>query len=404
MGVFSWMTSDTKKSISICGSSRGPLPVYLVTPDNKFIFEPEYQGYGIFGGYDAYCLLAKWNAPEQCVGDYETRDAEIHEEDRHLGIELALSGKPLKYPLKFAENKIPYDRLEASSTCPDQGLFYSDSDSFDDEEDEEDEGIPVKQAINRIHLPEGLNAETLLAVDTIGKLCSWEVLVNDKGGVFTLTFGFCYFGEDCEEKCSFKYCPNNLHELVEAVYKTYQDYNPDYETYARLDSSGHGTGDSPYLMCHVLEEKEMIKKGLQGLWNALEEFELGHYEPKEFPDGFTKDDLSLISGIANYGLLHAGFKFEWRHLAESFCFTYEGDMKSELVYPTASVKSWDDLACEVKKSLDAVKPLQDTLARMSLETAELANPVLRHLNDYVEDLSQLHSRFEQVAKRVKASK
>ena len=114
MGFFSWKTSDTKKSISNRYSVRGALPVYLITPYNEKIFEPNYEGYGVFGGQDAYALLAKWNCPEKCNGDVG--------HDRYIGI--LLKAKELKYPLKFAEDSgFNYEDLEAAENCPEQGYF-----------------------------------------------------------------------------------------------------------------------------------------------------------------------------------------------------------------------------------------------------------------------------------------
>lgn len=119
MSFFSWKTSDTQKSISNTYSSRGPLPVYLVTPDNEKIFEPRYQGFGIFGGFDAYALLAKWNVPEECNGDIE--------HDRLIGIVLEIERGPARFPLKFAENpQCSYDGLPRAQDDPAQGYFYND--------------------------------------------------------------------------------------------------------------------------------------------------------------------------------------------------------------------------------------------------------------------------------------
>ena len=117
MGFFSWLTSDTRKSISNRYSRRRALPVYLVTPDNEHIFEKRYEGYGEFGGFDAYALLAKWNCPEKCTGNPD--------DDRIVGINLAFSGEEIKYPLKFSQNPdARYEDLEAAERCPNQGYFY----------------------------------------------------------------------------------------------------------------------------------------------------------------------------------------------------------------------------------------------------------------------------------------
>ena len=120
MGFFSWMTSDTHRSISNRYSSRGALPVYLYCPDGTKIYEPNYEGYGDFGGKDAYALLARWNRPELCTGDDDY--------DRGIGIQIGCYDRQmarLKYPLKFAESdSLSYDELGPAVECPDQGFFY----------------------------------------------------------------------------------------------------------------------------------------------------------------------------------------------------------------------------------------------------------------------------------------
>lgn len=122
MGFFSWKTSDTDKSISNCYSERGALPVYLITPYDEAIYEENYEGYGEFGGYDAYALLAKWNRPNECNGDVD--------HDRLIGIRIGCYDEQmakLKYPLKFAENKnARYEDLAPATSCDCQGYFYND--------------------------------------------------------------------------------------------------------------------------------------------------------------------------------------------------------------------------------------------------------------------------------------
>lgn len=115
MGFFSWKTSDTHRSISNSFSVRGTFPVYLVTPDDEKILETCYEGYGIFGGHDAYALLARWNRPDACNGD--------DEHDRLIGIQL--DEKQIRYPLKFSESEgARYEHLTAAETCEEQGYFY----------------------------------------------------------------------------------------------------------------------------------------------------------------------------------------------------------------------------------------------------------------------------------------
>lgn len=62
MGYFSWKTQDTNQSISNRDSVRGALPVYMVNPKTgESYFEPDYDGYGRFGGKDYYELVAELN-------------------------------------------------------------------------------------------------------------------------------------------------------------------------------------------------------------------------------------------------------------------------------------------------------------------------------------------------------
>lgn len=135
MGFFSWETSDTKRSIANCHSSRETFPVYLLLPEGGYLEELEYDGYGCFGGHDVYALVAKWNFPEKCTGD--------EDEDRHLGIEIACHDEDnaaLKYPIKLVEDKtLCYNDVDPSINCPDQGFFYDDEDYEDGEDDWDEE-------------------------------------------------------------------------------------------------------------------------------------------------------------------------------------------------------------------------------------------------------------------------
>jgi hypothetical protein len=79
--------------------------------------EPNYDGYGNFEGKDYYELLAEMNG----LGS-----------DRMLGIELAFSGKDVKFP-NLVEDHVgwKYDP-KGPESCPLQGFFYG---SDDDEND-----------------------------------------------------------------------------------------------------------------------------------------------------------------------------------------------------------------------------------------------------------------------------
>jgi len=75
MGFFSWLTADTKKSISSIHSSRRPKTVYLINPKHhptcpaSPIREDAYEGYGVFGSTDVFMWLAKANIPADYLVD-----------------------------------------------------------------------------------------------------------------------------------------------------------------------------------------------------------------------------------------------------------------------------------------------------------------------------------------------
>jgi|AntDeeMinimDraft_5_1070356.scaffolds.fasta_scaffold16501_2 hypothetical protein len=175
MGFSSWMTADTKESIYNRYSTKGCKPVFLLQPFGRpSIQEPEYPGYGVFGGVDAIAWLAEMNfgkstaatikkARQVVFGYYiETDDViyvESGETPRNLGAEwfggsnkpvqfirsffnktITVDGKELtlidaekaglvamklptpKFPLKFSFDKnAVYEDLPASAHCPDQG-------------------------------------------------------------------------------------------------------------------------------------------------------------------------------------------------------------------------------------------------------------------------------------------
>ena len=105
MGFFSWKTADTKKSISNMYSSRGTKTVYLLRPNGKEpIIETQYEGYGEFGGVDAYEWLAENNIEDSILKMAE----KLGMDKRMLGIYMdssyyidTRSGK--KYAYKLSE-------------------------------------------------------------------------------------------------------------------------------------------------------------------------------------------------------------------------------------------------------------------------------------------------------------
>lgn len=185
MGFFSWLTSDTERSISNNYSVRETFPVYMITEDGQVFYEEEYEGYGVFEGKDIFVLAAELNGYKGDT-DEETRtlffdkiwvrgikkgdkmlvyrehfsryDEPIESEGGLCANDLISdhgwksfgdggefeewAEQGLKMPklvevLPSMENwKIAWDSLPYPQSCPDQGYFYSDDE--DEDEDFED--------------------------------------------------------------------------------------------------------------------------------------------------------------------------------------------------------------------------------------------------------------------------
>lgn len=134
MGQFSWL--DCKTGEQVLDDVRRD--VYLLVPrefGGGHIKEECYDGYGRFGGRDAYGLVAQWNCPEKCIGDDEA--------DRYVGIDIACydeQNEGLQYPIKITHDPdAVYEDCKPSPSDPNQGwLCHDDEDFYEDEEDEED--------------------------------------------------------------------------------------------------------------------------------------------------------------------------------------------------------------------------------------------------------------------------
>jgi hypothetical protein len=86
MGMFSWIAQDTNKPIYVTGyQKRGYEQRKYYMWDNKGNSwkEPDYEGYGIFGGKDYYILLAEMN---RTYGEDVTEDKK-----REEGIDIEFS-------------------------------------------------------------------------------------------------------------------------------------------------------------------------------------------------------------------------------------------------------------------------------------------------------------------------
>jgi len=178
MGFFSWKTSDTDKSIMNVHSGATVRTAYMLRPGGEAPYEEQaYEGYGVFGGKDAFVHLAEMNLPEDrrlgmdedtmrmagCAyesGYYELVADGTKHQIFHRGADIidpeitihpftydvpiaafgGLSGNEMvaqgllierqfhiDRPLKFSFNpKADYDRLPAASDCPNQGMWTDD--------------------------------------------------------------------------------------------------------------------------------------------------------------------------------------------------------------------------------------------------------------------------------------
>lgn len=147
MGQFSWIYSDTNKQLV----DDKEADAYLLVPKKfqhkygKSIYEGCYDGYGNFGGYDVYDLVADWN--KDCIPEiirrvkngtwhctvsekdienlrYYYMDEEFDCELRWLGIIMACYDEDnfaLEYPIKITSKEMEYEQADASRSDPNQG-------------------------------------------------------------------------------------------------------------------------------------------------------------------------------------------------------------------------------------------------------------------------------------------
>mgnify|MGYP003108583797 FL=1 len=122
MGMFSWKTNDTRRSIKTACSGKPTFRVYMVDHLGNQWIEDNYEGYGVFGGKDFYELVAEMNGlrpTDSLEPDSPFRlmweDGDYTGKMRLLGIELGASGKPYispqltEKPRKRSTGKPPQD-------------------------------------------------------------------------------------------------------------------------------------------------------------------------------------------------------------------------------------------------------------------------------------------------------
>jgi hypothetical protein len=111
MGFFSWKTQDTNRSIANIETGKHFTVIMSDDKGNQWV-EPEYQGYGVFGGKDYYELFSEMNNLEG---------------GRSLAIQIALSTEGYKYNYPSLSERGDYYNGQAPDDCEFQGFFYDDS-------------------------------------------------------------------------------------------------------------------------------------------------------------------------------------------------------------------------------------------------------------------------------------
>ena len=177
MGCFTWTFCNKPMKKLLCGDYSLSCKLHydgaggIYCPDGTVIWEPMYEGYGVFDGHDAYDLVTEWNRAQlkelfdklgayplesklsefvqkysdeqvkailegslnvdgadelrNALGAHFSMNYFVNDWKRHLGIELTHGcAKPgaveLPYPLKIVSTKHPklaYSEYPASISC-----------------------------------------------------------------------------------------------------------------------------------------------------------------------------------------------------------------------------------------------------------------------------------------------
>ena len=109
MGLTSFLTNDTKRSIPHAGSKRRTFPVYMKDNKDNVWIENYYEGYAVFGGKDFFELVDEMNGGSG---------------DREVGIEMYYSPNNLmKFPNLLQDKNIEW-KNERPEQDKFQGHFY----------------------------------------------------------------------------------------------------------------------------------------------------------------------------------------------------------------------------------------------------------------------------------------
>ena len=151
MGFFSWITSDTKKSIPNIYSRHRTFTVTMIDDKGNKFTEHHYEGYGEFGGKDYYELLDEmnggsgdrdngiWLAHKPTLADPKNynegdiirvlqddgtyKELTIPEYNKYQTARILQRPKVIKFPILVEDDSIAWSSKLRPETCPNQGYF-----------------------------------------------------------------------------------------------------------------------------------------------------------------------------------------------------------------------------------------------------------------------------------------
>ena len=95
----------------------------------------------------------------------------------------------------------------------------------------------------------------------------WEVDFSEENSSVTATFGPLFslnkdYSLEIEDVRGFD-------DLCKKVQESYEDFDPDYETFLLIGPDGHGKNGAPYRIRDILVEHELIESKLSDLSRSL---------------------------------------------------------------------------------------------------------------------------------------
>jgi hypothetical protein len=126
MGCFSWIAQDTRKPIYMTGYQKAgyeQLTYYMWDNKGNYWKEPDYEGYGMFGGKDYYILLAEMN---------KTYGKDVTEDEKRedgISIEFGSNNADIIFP-NLTETKIWKWKNKQPDSHYNQGRY----EGFDDDD------------------------------------------------------------------------------------------------------------------------------------------------------------------------------------------------------------------------------------------------------------------------------